>query len=113
MNGETRAFGVRRGEQARTADSLGAGSVPGAGAEGLVDKELAQIVRRLEPDWPAVDVAAVVVATYQRLAENARVTSYLPILTEHLVRTGLSKARRVALDEGTDRPGGARARIHR
>ncbi len=58
-----------------------------------MEKELADIVRRLQPNWPGVDVASFVATAYQRLAEEARVTMYLPLLTEHLTRTWLKEER--------------------
>ncbi len=58
-----------------------------------MDGELTDIVRRLQPEWPGVDVALVVATAYRRLAENARVTMYLPLLTERLARTWLDEGR--------------------
>ncbi len=74
--------------------SIGPLSREASAAQGVMDTQLADIVRRLQPDWPGVDVAAVVASTYQRLAQGARVTIYLPVLTEHLTRTSLDEQRR-------------------
>jgi hypothetical protein len=57
------------------------------------DDELADIARRLAGNWPEADVKGVVAAAYQRIAQGARVTLYLPVLTEHLARTWLSEQR--------------------
>ncbi len=59
-----------------------------------MERELADITQRLQPIWPEVDVGAVVASTYRQFAENARVTMYLPILTEQLARARLDDERR-------------------
>ena len=64
---------------------------------------LAEIVQRLQPQWPGVDVAAVVGTAYQRLAEDARITMYLPVLAEHLARTCLNEQRRSTTSGGAAR----------
>ncbi len=60
----------------------------------MEQQQLAPIVQRLQPEWPGVDVAAVVATAYRRLAEDARITMYLPVLAEHLARTCLNEQRR-------------------
>lgn len=70
-----------------------------------MERELAEIVRRLQPRWPEVDVGAVVAAAYGHLAEGARLTMYLPVLTEHLARSWLSEQRqREHASAGSDGP---------
>lgn len=71
-----------------------------------MDRELTDIVRRLQPQWPGVDVAPVVATAYRRLAENARVTMYLPLLTERLARTWLDEG--WGGDRASTAAGGAR-----
>ncbi len=77
---------------------------PAAGAAegGLVDDQLAEITRRLQPEWPEADVARLVAAAYRRLAEGARITSYLPILAERLARNWLQDGQTRA-DSSTQR----------
>ncbi len=60
----------------------------------MEQQQLAPIVQRLQREWPGVDVAAVVAAAYRRLAEDARITMYLPVLAEHMARTCLNEHRR-------------------
>ena len=60
----------------------------------MEQQPLAEIVQRLQPQWPEVDVAEVVASAYQRLAEDARITMYLPVLAERLARTRLNEQRR-------------------
>ena len=58
------------------------------------------MVQRLQPQWPEVDVTAVVTTAYRRLAEDARITMYLPVLAERLAKTCLNEQR------GSTRPDG-------
>ncbi len=61
-----------------------------------MDGELADIVHRLQSEWPAVDVVPVVTTAYRSLAEGARITMYLPLLAERLARRWLTEGRHTA-----------------
>ncbi len=56
-----------------------------------MDGDLAGIVHRLQSEWPAVDVVPVVTTAYRSLADEARITMYLPVLVERLARTWLTE----------------------